>query len=116
MLCFFAIFIPRFKTFRIKKDPAIINGVQVNRIGKVARTYGLYNFDFRFETNGKIISASSEVAMPENMISAEMLLGKKFPVIYQKNNPSNAYMLITKGDFEIFNLHFPDSLQWLYKN
>jgi len=115
LLCFFAIFIPSFKTYRIKKDPVIINGIQVNRIGKVVRTYSLYNFDFSFEVNGIAFFTSSKVGLPKNMIGTDLLLGRKFPVIYQKSNPSNAIILVTKGDFELFDITFPDSLQWLYK-
>jgi hypothetical protein len=114
VLMFCAFFFPRFKSFRINKEAVIINGVEIIRIGKVNRTYGNYNYHFSFEVNGEVISTYSRNGLPENITATE-LYGRKFPVIYQKSNPSNANILITKRDFERFDIPFPDSLQWLYK-
>lgn len=43
----------------------------------------------------------------------ESLIGKHFPVAYEKGNIKNNRMLITTSDFESFSIPFPDSLKWV---
>ena len=45
----------------------------------------------------------------------EMLLKRQFPVIIEKDNPSNGQLLIFSEDFEEFGLAYPDSLKWTDK-
>lgn len=37
---------------------------------------------------------------------------KRFPVVYEKDNPSNGKMLIFRQDFPQYGIAFPDSLRW----
>ena len=39
-----------------------------------------------------------------------LLIGKIFPVIYSQENPNICRMLISKEDFAVFGLPYPDSL------
>lgn len=39
------------------------------------------------------------------------LIGKKFPVIYNVDDPNLNYILVFPSDFEAFNLGYPDSLK-----
>jgi len=45
-----------------------------------------------------------------------MLLGKKFPIIYNPEKPENCNILITEHDFKRFGLEYPDSLSWVEDN
>ncbi|MEE1946416.1 DUF3592 domain-containing protein [Pedobacter sp. KR3-3] len=40
-------------------------------------------------------------------------VGRQVPVIYQKDDPDNNRILLTKPDFAQFGLPFPDSLAWI---
>jgi hypothetical protein len=41
------------------------------------------------------------------------LMHKKFPLVYAVDDPAYCYILLTKEDFERFDLPFPDSLKWV---
>lgn len=41
-----------------------------------------------------------------------LLVGKRFPLVYDTTQPGNSYMLITPNHFEYYKLAFPDSLEW----
>jgi hypothetical protein len=45
-----------------------------------------------------------------------MLLGKKFPVIYNPEKPEECDILITEYDFKEYDLVYPDSLYWVEEN
>lgn len=52
---------------------------------------------------------TSAVLSPEQR---QLLVGTRLPVIYEKTDPSNSYLLSSKAVFDRFNLAFPDSLAW----
>ncbi len=41
--------------------------------------------------------------------------GKQMPLIYSNNNPYNSALLLRPNNFKIFNLSYPDSLNWINK-
>lgn len=38
---------------------------------------------------------------------------KEFILLYSSKNPSKSYMLVTRWDFDKWDLQFPDSLRWV---
>jgi len=44
------------------------------------------------------------------------LLYKYFPIIYNPEKPEESVILITKRDFEHYNINYPDSLKWVEEN
>ncbi len=43
----------------------------------------------------------------------EVFANKYFPVVFSASQPKNNEMLLLPGDFENYNLQYPDSLNWL---
>lgn len=46
--------------------------------------------------------------------SEQAYLSKWLPVIYNADNPAENVMLLTPGDFEVYQRAVPDSLRWIY--
>ena len=40
-------------------------------------------------------------------------MDRTLPIVYEKDNPDNSWLLIKPEDFEYFDLRFPDSLNWI---
>ena len=45
--------------------------------------------------------------------NAGEFIGKKFKVVYDKENFENNQLLLTREDFKLFGLDYPDSLNWV---
>ena len=101
------------KFSRAKKNPTILNGVQLLNASHVPRSSRIYTCHFIFNHNGTKVEIFKRNAI-DIRDAPSKVNGKFFPIIYERGNPSNAYILITKENFERFNVPFPDSLQWLY--
>lgn len=70
--------------------------------------------EYVFEIGGKQYSGMA--ALPNIDPSKGYLLeGKSFPVIYEKSDPKNSSMLVTKYEFQFYRVSFPDSLNWVMK-
>ncbi len=67
---------------------------------------------YKFLANNQQHS-SCEFEVVSNSKLRLMLIGKKFPVIYNPEEPEESVILITKYDFEHYNLDYPDSLKWV---
>jgi hypothetical protein len=72
---------------------------------------------FTFELKGRIYESRTEFGY--NNLSKEdaqaFFVGKFFPLMYNPNHLENNQILITKKDFQHFNIPFPDSLKWTLK-
>ncbi|WP_343675078.1 hypothetical protein [Chitinophaga sp.] len=81
--------------------------------GIIARSVGT-SFSCRFYVDGEKYVFSEDVREIA-MRNADVFLGKSFPVVYEKGNPSNFRMLMLPEDFQKFDMPYPDSLNWVRK-
>ena len=44
---------------------------------------------------------------------SSLFLKKNFPIAFDSLNPSNSKILLTKDEFERYDINFPDSLNWI---
>ncbi len=95
----------------IKSNMQIVQGGKVIKIERLPKASNLYAVVFKFSVNainyeGKIKNGyfKSEVSDVKN---------NSFPVAYQKDDVTNAFILIKPEDFEYFDIPFPDSLNWV---
>ncbi|WPQ66305.1 hypothetical protein SIO70_15700 [Chitinophaga sancti] len=72
------------------------------------------NFICRFYVGG-VKYSFSQVVREVNRAYADDFVGKTFPVIYEKENPSNCELLLVPENFQQINMPFPDSLNWVRK-
>lgn len=76
------------------------------------RAGGGGNFSYEFCVEGKMYKG--ENAFPRIVIKkGYSLVSKTFPVAYERGNADNCELLMSPQDFEVFNLPFPDSLEWI---
>jgi len=66
-------------------------------------------FNCLVKYNGKLFERPSGTSIYRGRFD---FVGKTFPAIYSPNTNS-LKILITPGDFEKFNIPFPDSLKWV---
>jgi hypothetical protein len=67
-------------------------------------------YKYEFEADGKKITGLSD-RYNFYIENQDVLMNKTFPVIYDKNDPSNSCILIIDRDFAVFELPQPDSLK-----
>jgi hypothetical protein len=65
-----------------------------------------FNYEFRYE--GKVYNKDKSV----DVLRLRTFIGKSFPVIFSFQSEQSE-MLITPKDFEIYDLPYPDSLNWV---
>ncbi|MFO0322978.1 MAG: hypothetical protein ACK504_11200 [Bacteroidota bacterium] len=74
---------------------------------------GNYSFHIEFYDNrNNLIKVKSTLIFGRRDSS---IVKKKFPVVYNCDNPKEYCILITKDNFEKYNIPFPDSLKWVNK-
>jgi hypothetical protein len=74
------------------------------------------DIEFAYYINGEIIEGgknSYSLGTFSDATLENVLVGRKFPVVYDSNNISNARMLILKSDFDKYDVPFPDSVKWV---
>lgn len=79
--------------------------------GNAGRIY----LSYTFSVDGKNYNAQSTYFSTEISYfdGVKFFVGKKFPVMYYPQNPSNASILITPKNFTRWGYSFPDSLNWV---
>ena len=70
---------------------------------------------FRFSINNQQFKSCYAETFSNSKLRL-MLLGKKFPVIYNPEKPEECDILITEYDFKEYDLVYPDSLYWVEEN
>jgi hypothetical protein len=92
----------------IKSNMRIVQGGEIIKIERLPKSSNLYAVSFKFSVNGDIYEGKikngyfiSEVSNVKN---------NSFPVAYQKDDITNAFILIKPEDFEYFDIAYPDSL------
>ena len=69
-----------------------------------------YKIAYEFNYDNKIYSNFS---VDTYDYIRDKVVGKTFPVIFNKMHPDKCDILIFKRDFKRFNLSYPDSLSWV---
>lgn len=67
---------------------------------------------YDFLANGKTYSNSRLYRIVDGT-NPNILIGKSFRIVYENQNPNNNKILITKFDYRMYGLKFPDSLSWV---
>jgi hypothetical protein len=83
--------------------------LELKNLGKASNytLTGFYSFTVNFETHG-----GQNTDKRYKKIQA-FILKKRFPVIYNSNDPTKNSILVFPDDFSNFNLPYPDSLIWV---
>lgn len=70
------------------------------------------DFSFEFQVGDSLIN---DITAEPNALSKYhvLFIGRTFPVIYDPNNVKNNTMLITPQAFELYDIPYPDSLNWV---
>jgi hypothetical protein len=91
-------------------SPAFASGqfLELKNLGKASNytLTGFYSFTVKYEIHG-----GQNTDKRYKKIQA-FILKKRFPVIYNSNDPTKNAILVFPDDFSNFNLPFPDSLTW----
>jgi hypothetical protein len=90
----------------LKKNGICTNAIITNFYNIAKSGYGV---EYEFYVNGKKYKESTrlQISNPQNLI------GKKVPVIYDKNYPDVNELLWYSSDWEDVGLQFPDSMKWV---
>jgi hypothetical protein len=75
------------------------------------KIFYVYIVDFVFSFQEKDFKC--EIKNSYNLKKSASFHGKSFPIVYDRNNQSNAFILIKPEDFVEFELEFPESLNWV---
>ncbi len=95
----------------IKKNMSIHQGAKVTKASRLPKFNDVYIVDFVFSFQGK--DYQCEIKNSYNFKTSASFKGKSFPIAYERNNLSNAFILIKPEDFKEFEQEFPDSLNWV---
>lgn len=70
-------------------------------------------FTFQYIINQKQYTGEYKSSKFSTAIYDE-IKGKFLPIVYSRIDPKNCRLLLSRDDFERFNLPYPDSLLWIY--
>jgi hypothetical protein len=100
------------KDKRLYKNPGFTNGKAVFFAPDYKGIGGGINYTFKIGDK-----EYKNTGLYPNVYASkgDNLVGKSFPVVYDKDDENNNMMLITPKNFERFNIPFPDSLEWVLK-
>ncbi|WP_078672132.1 hypothetical protein [Chitinophaga eiseniae] len=95
---------------KLKHDYVVTSAIISSFSADYRGTGGTVSYEFRLE--GKIHKGAT--GYPDlNAEKASSLIGKIFPLVYEKGKVNNNKILIFPDRFKPFNLSFPDSLEWV---
>jgi hypothetical protein len=86
-------------------------------VGEITRKYSVYRssgirIEYTFkDRSGKIVVDNRNIA--DVIGSPERFVKKFFPVVVSEADSDENAILITPSDFALFNIVFPDSLDWV---
>ena len=104
--------IPKKKS-SVRANPLFSSVGEIREINASYRTSDLWSFRYSYTINGKKYSNKIYLNYKFRTHGSSYLMNRTLPVIYEKDNPKNSWLLIRPTDFEYFNLQFPDSLNWI---
>lgn len=85
---------------------------QVYKFRPVGSKYPGGTANFRYLVDDSIYDGSTSFKSINKKLGYK-LVDSLFYVLYDSNRPTNAVILIDKGDFEYYDISYPDSLKWL---
>lgn len=95
---------------QLKENYTITYGV-ITECKDVGRRSSGGIFYFNFKVGDTLISDQIREGISSQYSS--IFIGKTFPVVYLPNDLRNNDMLITPKSFELLDIPFPDSLNWV---
>jgi hypothetical protein len=104
----FLYFKDRMQKNRLKTEGTIVNGM-VDSMSYAVKT-GCF-VQYHFSVNGVKYEGESKIYV--QYAKSQILIGKSFPVLCLKQDPSRNAILITPQNFDYYDLTFPDSLKWV---
>jgi hypothetical protein len=74
--------------------------------------------EFVFAVKGKTYRSSSRylTTQLDAPFINKHVLKKKYPIVYNQDNPGNAHLLLLAEDFRKYDFAYPDSLRQLFDN
>jgi hypothetical protein len=95
----------------IKKNMEIYQGAKILKASRLPKFNDVYIVKFMFSVQGK--DYKSEIKNSYNFKTSASFRERSFPVACERNNLSNAFILLKPEDFKEFGQEFPDSLNWI---
>lgn len=114
--CAYAIWYGFYQTDQLVKRRILVSGV-VEEVSYTSKSVD-YFVTYHFNLNGKatVAKASLPYVKFEDVHFLDSLLkGKEFPVIYQIDNPDNSRMLLTRHEYEKYDIQIPSNVNYLIK-
>lgn len=96
---------------KLKESGLLTNGYVYKTFGGGNRSSKL-GLKYSYILNDKNYE-SSNTYIKHSFSQGDRFEGKYFPVIYDKQDPSNSKILIDRDDFNEYRLDYPDSLIWI---
>jgi hypothetical protein len=101
-----------FRTIR-KQEINSNRGITTGRITSVQYVkLGDYTLNYSYDVGDKFFENKSS-GTQVNKYNVKHFLWKEFPVIYSKRKPKVSAILILPEDFKMWDIAFPDSLEWV---
>lgn len=104
-ICFSYVF---FRSNDLKKNGIIVNGKILNDV--FATKSSVMQFEYEFAYDGTYYKNNS----PAGVTNFTAFIGKIFPVRFSPKT-GNSEILITPRHFKRYEIHYPDSLDWVKK-
>ncbi len=96
----------------IREDQAFTTGTVSKFVKTGNRKRRWYNVSADYRVNERVYTCVGKAEIRLTKIQCDSLIGVRLPVIYEKNDPANAYLLTSTKAFNRFNFDLPDSLSW----
>lgn len=112
LILIFCIFLYYYITLlKIKNSHAFASG-EVSSLYKT-RSFGGVGVRYNYVVDQHIYFGGGAIICDKNIYEPLkcLLLGKKFPVAFQKTKPENSQILILSSDYRMVNITIPDSLK-----
>ncbi|HEY0109893.1 MAG TPA: DUF3592 domain-containing protein [Fibrella sp.] len=95
-----------------RQDPGFTTGVVTELTYRSIKHRRWYEATARFEVNSRVYTCSGKAAYTLTNEQRRSLIGVRLPVIYQRANPANSYLLSSERAFNRIDANLPDSLSW----
>lgn len=99
---------------KILEKYTIVKGIVREYSSDGAKHGSSVKYSFGYNNELYYASSSGSSFFSEKYFDLQsFLIGKSFPVILSVKDPTLNQILIIPEDFELYNIPFPDSLQWV---
>ena len=111
--CYNSYYVVPKKKNLVRLSQVLSNAGRIVEINSLRRTTEVSAFRYIYHIDGKKYSNKIYLGIKFQSHGSSYLMDRTLPIVYEKDNPDNSWLLIKPEDFEYFDLRFPDSLNWI---